>query len=152
MRKTRTNFLSEFITKQYPIEKYKELIIITLDIVENFLLILEDGFNYNSVSISKYETKYNSKNTSNSKIESILINNYKSTEQMERFLNSYYSAYRTLNSEEKEIFDSTFFEKISDLEIIEKYKTNSKHISVVRKSSIIRFCLKMGLDKYEDLI
>lgn len=152
MRKIRTNYLSEFITKQYPVEKYKELIIITLDIVENFLLTLEEGFDYNSTSVCKYECKYRATKNTSSKIESILINNYTSEEQMKSFLESYFSAYETLNDEEKKIFNSTFFEKISDLEIMEKYKTNSKHISVVRKSSIIRFCLKMGLDQFVSLI
>lgn len=152
MRKTRTNYLSEFITKQYPVEKYKELIIITLDIVENFLLTLEEGFDYDSTSVNKFEYKYSSQKNTSSKVESILINNYTSEEQMKSFLESYFSAYETLNDEEKRIFNSTFFEKISDLEIMEKYKTNSKHISTVRKSSIIRFCLKMGLDQFVNLI
>lgn len=36
MRKRRTDYLSGFIVNQYPIEKFKEVIIITLDIAEIF--------------------------------------------------------------------------------------------------------------------
>ena len=76
MRKRRTEFLTDYVANQYPIEKFKELIFITLDIVENFLLTLENGFNYNSTSIASYGEKYGSsqRNTS-SKIESIIIKN-----------------------------------------------------------------------------
>lgn len=52
MRKRRTDFLNDYVANQYPIEKFKELIFITLDIVENFLLTLECGYNYNSSSIA----------------------------------------------------------------------------------------------------
>lgn len=44
--------LNEYITNQYPIEKYKKLITLSLDIVENFLLKLESGFDYNSIPVS----------------------------------------------------------------------------------------------------
>lgn len=54
MRKRRTDFLNDYVANQYPIEKFKELIFITLDIVENFLLTLECGYNYNSSSIASY--------------------------------------------------------------------------------------------------
>ena len=102
MRKRRTEFLTDYVANQYPIEKFKELIFITLDIVENFLLTLENGFNYNSTSIASYGEKYGSsqRNTS-SKIESIIIKNMRDEEKMSSFLNSYFTAYSTLNKDEK---------------------------------------------------
>ena len=54
--------------------------------------------------------------------------------------------------DEKDIFDATFVDRLTDQEIIGKYKTYSKHITQVRKSAIIKFCLKSGLDKFVDLI
>ena len=73
-------------------------------------------------------------------------------EILSNFLNCYFSAYSTLNKDEKDIFDATFVDRLTDQEIIGKYKTYSKHITQVRKSAIIKFCLKSGLDKFVDLI
>lgn len=96
MRKRRTDFLNDYVANQYPIEKFKELIFITLDIVENFLLTLECGYNYNSSSIVSYGEKYgSSQRNTNSKIESIIIKNMKDEEKMSNFLNCYFSAYST---------------------------------------------------------
>ena len=153
MRKRRTEFLTDYVANQYPIEKFKELIFITLDIVENFLLTLENGFNYNSTSIASYGEKYGSsqRNTS-SKIESIIIKNMRDEEKMSSFLNSYFTAYSTLNKDEKNIFDATFIDRLTDQEIISKYRTYSKHITIVKKSAIIKFFLRSGLDTFVDAI
>lgn len=153
MRKRRTEFLNEYVANQYPIEKFKELIFITLDIVENFLLTLENGYNYNSTSIASYEEKYgSSQRNTNSKIESIIIKNMRDEERMSQFLNCYFIAYNTLNKDEKDIFDATFIDRLTDQEIIDKYKTYSKHITQVKKSAVIKFCLRSGLDKFVDVI
>lgn len=153
MRKRRTEFLNEYVANQYPIEKFKELIFITLDIVENFLLTLENGYNYNSTSIASYEEKYgSSQRNTNSKIESIIIKNMRDEERMSQFLNCYFIAYNTLNEDEKDIFDATFIDRLTDQEIIDKYKTYSKHITQVKKSAVIKFCLRSGLDKFVDVI
>ena len=153
MRKRRTEFLNEYVANQYPIEKFKELIFITLDIVENFLLTLENGYNYNSTSIASYEEKYgSSQRNTNSKIESIIIKNMRDEERMSQFLNCYFIAYNTLNEDEKDIFDATFIDRLTDQEIIDKYKTYSKHITQAKKSAVIKFCLRSGLDKFVDVI
>ena len=169
MKKRRTMFLTDFIANQYPIEKFKEIIFVTLDIVENFLLTLESGFDYNSVSIASYGEKYgSSQRNTHSKVESICIKNMQTQEKMTEFLESYFDAYRSLNQDEKNIFDATFIDKLTDLEIIEKYmkktnikyhlftfesyNTHSKQIRTVRKSAIVRFCLRAGLDKFVDKI
>ena len=153
MVKRRNPFLSDYVVNQYPIEKFRELIFITLDIVETFLLILESGFDYNSTSIASYGEKYGShvKNTS-SKIESMVIKNMNEKEAMIKFLNSYYSAYELLNDEEKEIFNSTFIDRKTDMEIIDDFKTHSQYIRCARKSAIVKFCLRAGLDKFIDVV
>ena len=71
---------------------------------------------------------------------------------MSSFLNSYFTAYSTLNKDEKNIFDATFIDRLTDQEIISKYRTYSKHITIVKKSAIIKFCLRSGLDKFVDAI
>ena len=105
MRKRRNIILTDYVANQYPVEKYKELIFITLDLVENFLLILENGFDYNSSTIASYGEKYGSsqKNTS-SRIEKIIFKNMEDEKEIKRFLNSYYDAYNVLTDEEKKIF------------------------------------------------
>ena len=152
MKKRRTMFLSECIANQYPIEKFKDLIFATLDIVENFLLTLENGFDYNSSSIASYGEKYgSSQRSTSSKIETMIIKNMRTEEKMTEFLESYFSAYRSLNEDEKKIFDATFVDRLTDLEIIDSLKTYSKQIRIVRRSAIVRFCLKAGLDKFVDI-
>lgn len=150
--KKRTLFLTDYIANQYPIDKFKDIILITLDIVENFLLTLERGFDYNSITINTFEEKYSSTYSSSSKIESIYIKNLKNHDSMINFLECFYNAYKSLNTDEKVIFDATFIDKLTDLEIIEKYNTYSNYINIVRKSAIVRFCLKAGLDRFVDVI
>ena len=153
MQKKRNVFLSDYVVKQYPISDFKKIIFITLDIVENFLLSLENGFDYNSLTIASYSEKYASfQKNKNSKIETIYLQNIDTNDKMQEFLKSYFNAYESLNDDEKIIFNASFIDRLSDLEIIYKYKTHSRYISMVRNSAIIRFCIKSGLDKFVDLV
>ena len=69
-------FLKDKITKQYPLSKFTKLIELSIDMVENFLITLEEGFNYDSTTLASYEIKYTSNyaNTS-SKVETLFIKN-----------------------------------------------------------------------------
>ena len=146
-------FLKDKITKQYPLSKFTKLIELSIDMVENFLITLEEGFNYDSTTLASYEIKYTSNyaNTS-SKVETLFIKNISEKEDMEKFLYSYYSAYKILNDEEKQIFNATFIDHLSDTEIMIKYDSYFEKISYVRRSAIVRFCLKSGLNKFIDLV
>lgn len=149
----KATILNEYITNQYPVDKYKKLISLSLDIVENFLLSLESGFNYNSIPVTSYSEKYGSFHRNiDSKIESLYIKNMNTKEEMEKFLDSFFGAYNSLSEEEQNIFNATFIEGLTDLEIMEKYNTHCRYIREVRKSTIVRFCLKSGLDKFVDVI
>ena len=44
MPSRKRGYLSDFVSKQYPIDDYKKLIIISLDIVENFLIAIEGQY------------------------------------------------------------------------------------------------------------
>ena len=82
MKIKRSPYLSEEISKQYPIEKFKGLIINVIDIVENFILELGDENKYNSSSTAKYEECIGSHQFSTtSKIESMLIRMYDEEEK-----------------------------------------------------------------------
>ena len=146
-------FLKEDVTTQYPLGKFSKLIELSIDIVENFLLTLEEGFNYDSTIVASYSVKYTSGqfNTS-SKVESLFMRNINDEEVMKKFLYSYYSAYNYLNSEEKKIFDATFVDHLSDAQIMIKYNSYYDKITLVRRSAIVRFCLKSGLSKFVDLV
>lgn len=153
MRRRRNIVFTDYVANQYPVEKYKELIFIALDLVENFLLILENGFDYNSTSIAAYGEKYGSsqRNTS-SKIEKIVFKNMDDEEEIKKFLNSFYNAYNLLTGEEKKYFDATFIDKLKDIDIVEKYHTYAKNVVDVRRNAIIKFCLKSGLNRFADVI
>ena len=153
MKKRRSNFLSEFVANQYPIDKFRLLIIDALDLADNFQLILDSGFNYDSSSISSYGDKYGlSKYNKNSKVESFYIKYFDDEEKMKNFLAIFWNAYDLLNEEEKEIFDATFINKMTDIEIADIYKTHTHRIILVRRSAIVRFCLRTGLDKFVYLV
>lgn len=151
--KKKAIYLSEDITTQYPLAKFTKLIELSVDLVENFLIMLEDGFDYDSTTLASYSLKYTSNiiNTS-SKVESLYLKNIKQKEDIEKFLYSYYSAYNFLNIEEQNMFNATFIDHLNDTEIMVKYDSYYDKITRIRRSAIVRFCLKCGLDRFIDLV
>ena len=55
MKLKRSLYLSDEISSQYPIEKYKKLILDVIDIVENFIVELGDESKYDSSSTARYD-------------------------------------------------------------------------------------------------
>ena len=146
-------FLKEEVVMRHPLNKYTTLIELSVDIVEDFLLTLEEGFNYDSTTVASYGAKYTSnKYNTSSRVENLFIKNVNDEDAMKKFLYSYYSAYNYLNQEEKQIFDATFIDHISDSEIMIKYDSYYNKITLVRRSAIVRFCLKSGLNRFVDFI
>ena len=138
---------------RHPLNKYTTLIELSVDIVEDFLLTLEEGFNYDSTTVASYGAKYTSnKYNTSSRVENLFIKNVNDEDAMKKFLYSYYSAYNYLNQEEKQIFDATFIDHLSDSEIMIKYDSYYNKITLVRRSAIVRFCLKSGLNRFVDFI
>lgn len=146
-------FLNNDVIKQYPNKKYMKLVSICVDIAINFLITLEDGFDYNSTSIASYGEKYGSsqRNTS-SRVESILIKNMESKEKMKDFLDAFFNTYNNLNSEEQIIFNAVYFEHLTEEEITREYHVNSNYVVQARRSATIKFCLKSGLDRFINLV
>lgn len=153
MKTNKSKYMNPVLAKQYPLKILKDIIYISTEIVENFLIELEEGFNYDSASICLYEEKYYSKGqNSGSKIDSLLIKNMQTELAMKKFLNSYYSALESLNEFEKKIFKASFIDGLTDLQIIEEFNTNSKEIIRARNSAVVKFCIKSGLIKFVGLI
>ena len=93
MRVKRSPYLSEEVSKQYPIEKFKGLIINVIDIVENFIIELGDENKYNSSSTARYEECVGSHQFSTtSKIESMLIKIYDQEPKKRQFIDKYFKA------------------------------------------------------------
>ena len=153
MKMKKSKYMNQSLVKQYPLNDLKDVIYISTDIVEIFLIELEEGFNYDSTSICSYEKKYSTSiSGKSSKIESLLIKNMSTEDAMRKFLNRYYSALASLNNFEKIIFVASFVEGLTDLQIIEEYNTNSKEIRRARDSAVVKFSIKSGLYKFIDVV
>lgn len=149
MKKRRSIYLSPMVVNQYPLEELKELIFATLDIVENYLISL----NYDNVLDLTSHNKYKeliggfAKGFNPNKIISLIIKVNETKSKMEDFLNSYYYAIQTLEPLEREVFIYSFIKRYDSLEILEKLKLHSVQLTEIRKSAIVRFSLRLGLDK-----
>lgn len=149
MKIKRSSYISDEVSKQYPVDKLKGLITNVIDIVENFILELGDENKYNSSSTAKYELCMGSHQFSTtSKIESMLIKIYNQEPKKREFIDKYFKALESLNSMEKKIFIATFINGSLYEEICEDNQLSTKTVNRIKKSAIIRFSLKLGLDKF----
>ncbi len=149
MRKRRSDYLSDFVANQYPIETLKTIIFAVLDIVENFIIELGEENHINTISTCRYDEVVGSspRNTS-SKIESICIRQMKTEPLMKEFIRKYGDALNSLNREEKQVFIYTFIKKENNITILSDLKMHSVQLNAIRKSAIVRFSIKMGLEKF----
>src|SRR5574344_808662 len=76
MRKRSSEFMTDYVTNQFPIVKFKEMIFAYLNIVELFQVMLNDKDYYIRITPT-YELRTSSgKLPTNSKIESFVIKKY----------------------------------------------------------------------------
>lgn len=149
MRKRRSEYLSEFVSNQYPIETLKSIIIAILDLVENFIIILNEEKYLNSASISNYEERLGSfQRITSSKVESLCINTLQNELKMKDFIRKYGNALNSLNLEEKSVFIYTFIKKYDNLTILSKLRMHPVQLNTIRKSAIVRFSIKLGLENF----
>ena len=149
MKVKRNNYISDEIANQYPIEKLKILIINVIDIVENFILELGDDNKYNSSSTARYEECIGSHQFSTtSKIESMLIKIYDEEPKKRQFIDCYFKALESLNIIERKIFIYSFIDGLPYDEVCEKVELSTVTVNKIKRSMIIRFSLKLGLDKF----
>ena len=149
MKKKRNDYLTEFVVNQYPIDTLKLIINSVIDLVENFIVELEED-NYLSLSsTARYDERVGSsqRNTS-SKIESMCIRKMQTDNKKREFIYKYGQALNSLNREEKQAFIHVFINKTDVLTILDEMKMNSNQFSSVKKSAIVRFSIKMGLEKF----
>ena len=152
MRKRRSEYLSEFVSKQYPIEIFKTIIFVVLDIIDNFIIALEEDAYISTSSTKNYEDRVGKfQRNCSSKIESLTISKMKRDEDMKKFIQRYGYSLAQLNNEERKVFVSTFIDRLDSLSILSKYKMHSSQLNVIRKSAIVKFSLCLGLNNFVHL-
>ena len=140
-------FLPEYITKQYDVDTLKEIIRAFIGLQETLKLIIDDptymvSFNDNEISIGT-----NAKPRS-SKVESLAITNYTSVEDMKDLLLKYPLAYECLNDYERSIFKSIFIDNMKESAVAIEIGIHNRVFQTAKESTIIKFCIKLGLDKF----
>lgn len=149
MKIKRSPYLSEELTSQYPIEKFKKLILDVIDIVENFIIELGDESKYDSSSTAKYDEAIGTHQFStNSKIESMLIKMYDQEPKKREFIDKYFKVLKSLDKLERKAFICTFIKGMETEDLIEILKLSDKPVRRIKKSAIVRFALRLGLDKF----
>lgn len=149
MRIKRSLYMSEKISRQYPIEKFKGLIINVIEIVENFIIELGDEDKYDSSSTAKYDECIGTHQFStSSKIESMLIRMYSEEDKKRQFIDKYFKALESLEKLERKVIIYTFIDCLEYDEVCEKLGLCSQTVSKIKKSAIVRFSIKLGLDKF----
>lgn len=148
MCKNKTEYLNNFVTSQFPIEKFREMIIAYLNIIESFQLILDDK-NYNINITQRYEMRLSStRRPSHSKLESFIINKYDNKEKMEDCILKYPIAFNNLSDMERKVFTESILNNKKDLEVIEELGIYSNLLNLIKKSAIVKFSLSLGFDKF----
>ena len=75
----------------------------------------------------------------------------KTEEKMKEFIYKYGQALNFLNREERQVFIHLFIKKSDTLTIYDDMKIGSNQYKVIKKSAIVRFSIKMGLEKFVPL-
>lgn len=143
-------YLTNFIIEQFNVKKFKEMIKIFLNLVNNFQSFLESE-EYTIRLTSNYEIRVggNLKPTT-STVETFLYSKYDTNEKKEQLLLKYKSAFNSLNEMERKIFIETFINNATTTEICDKFYIYPNKISFIKKSAIVKFSLRLGFDHFVD--
>lgn len=143
-------FLSDYIIKQFDVKKFKKMIIAFLSIVDNFQHIIDKDEYYIKYT-ANYEVRVGgSKKPVSSKVESFIIKKYDTEDKKEQLLLKYKNAFNCLNPIERKVFVATFLENKTNLDLCDELVTYDQKINSIRKSAIVRFCLKLGFERFVD--
>ena len=146
----KNQFLSNYIIRQFDIKKFRKMIVAFLSIVDNFQHII-DKEDYYIKYTSNYEIRLGgNKKPTNSKIESFIVKKYDTEEKKEQLLLKYKIAFNCLNDVERKVFIATFLDNKTNLDLCDEFVTYSQKINSIRKSAIVRFCLKLGFERFVD--
>lgn len=144
------HFLSDFVIRQFDIKTFKEMIHAFISLIDNFQRIIDKEEYYIKLT-PNYEVRVggNLKPT-HSKVESFIFKKYDEEWKMEQLLLKFKVAFNSLNEAERKVFIATFVDKKTNLDLCEEIITYYDKITIIRKSAIVRFCLKLGFEKLVD--
>ena len=146
----KNQFLSNYIIRQFDIKKFRKMIVAFLSIVDNFQHII-DKEDYYIKYTSNYEIRLGgNKKPTNSKIESFIVKKYDTEEKKEQLLLKYKIAFNCLNDIERKVFIATFLDNKTNLDLCDELITYNKKISNIKNSAIVKFCLKLGFERFVD--
>ena len=78
----------------------------------------------------------------------MLIKLYDQEPKKREFIDKYFKALESLDKTERKIIIYTFINCISYEEMCEKLELSTQTVNKIKKSAIVRFALKLGLDKF----
>lgn len=144
--------LSDFMVKQFDVKKLEEIIEAFLELIEMATLILNDKDYYIKIT-PNYEIVLSGKSTVrnvSSKIESFMIYKYDTQDKLKELILKYPNAVHMLSKEEQKIFVKCFINKEKKSFIQDEMLLHQYQYDKLKKSTVIKFCLILGLDKYVD--
>lgn len=142
--------LSDFIVNQFDVKKLEEIIKAFIELVETASLILDDNDYYIRITPT-YEVELSGKSTCHnvsSKIETFMIYEYDTKEKLRNLIEKYPNAVNTLSKQEQELFIRCFINKEKKSFIQETMILHQYQYDKIKKSTIVKFCVILGLDKY----
>lgn len=147
--------LDKHYCKQFNYNKLLKMIKIFISLIRNLQLELGD---LDSIKITaKYEMRYSNfvSTATNSVIESFLIKDYKTEQQMNECISMFVKAYNNLSNVEKEVFYKVVMhnEKEAFIDLEHYYKVPfQRDISHIKQSAIIKFATFLRFHRMMDKV
>lgn len=142
--------LSDFMVNQFEVKKLEEIIKAFLELIETAALILDEKDYYIRITPTyEVEVAGSSSNFNvSSKIETFMIYEYDSKDKLRDLIEKYPKALNKLSKVEKELFIRCFVNKEKKSVIQETMILHQYQYDRLKKSTIVKFCVILGLDKY----
>ncbi len=145
--------LSNYITEQYDVDKLEEVIKVFMDLIETAMLKLANDDYYIKITPS-YEMRFagNQLIFKTSKIDSFLVDRYDTDEKLQELLFKCSKSFNNMTKQEREFFTRKFIKQERKFNLINDMSLHQYQYDQLRKSSIVKFCLVLGLDKFVNVI
>lgn len=145
---TQSKYQTNFIIQQFNIHKFKKMIEVFLNLINNFQTYLASE-EYTIKLTSNYEMRVggNLKPTT-STVETFLYSKYDTDEKKQQLLLKYKVAFNSLNEMERKIFTETFINNATNDEMADKFYICLNKVTFIKKSAIVKFSLRLGFDHF----
>ena len=152
---SKNELLDLYYCKQFNYNKLLKMIKIFISLIRNLQLELGD---YDAIKVTpKYELKYSNfvSVPTNSSVESFLIKDYKTEQQMKECISMFVQAFNNLSDVEKEVLYKIAIEneKETTLSLELYYKIPlQRDISHIKQSAIIKFATSLKFHRMMDKV